>query len=93
MVGICVNIFSFSSGTILERKYLKTLINQMWIIAYPVFCFSEPSESMLAAISRANACALSCFSFFSSGVILALSEEGSNEKLSTALVTRLVRWL
>ena len=88
MVGILV-IWDYFG----KKKYLKTLINQMWNIAYPVFCFSEPSESMLAAISRANACALSCFSFFSSGVILALSEEGSIEKPSTALVTRLVRWL
>ena len=61
----------------------------MWNIAYPVFCFSEPMESMLAAISRAKACALSDSNFLT----LALSEEGSNEKLSTVLVTRLVRWL
>ena len=72
----------------------------MWNIAYPCFCFSEPRESMLAAISRANAWALSdstffpsCFFFFSLAVIFALSEEGSNEKQSTVLFTRLVWWL
>jgi hypothetical protein len=52
---------------------------------------------MLAAISRANACALSdstffpsCFFFFSLAAFFALSEDGSNEKASTPLLTWLV---
>ena len=84
--------------------YVKIYFGHFWkknpelYFAYPGF--DAPLESMLAAISRAKACALSdstffpsWFLFFSLAAFFALSEEGSNEKQSTVLVTRLVRWL